>query len=306
MSDIDKTVPPTFSQYSHPRYWPVWLLFGLGWCVAQLPFLVQLGLGKVLGRLMQRLSKSRRHVTRRNIEVCFPELTPAERQRIIDKTFDNLGIGFIEIAIAYWGRPKKVSRLLAEFSGQLHFDKAKEEGKGVLLIVSHIISLELCLRLFSEVRECIVMYKPAHNDLFEHYSFAKRSRYTIPVPNRDLRRFLRHIRNGKIALYLPDQHYGMSNSVFAPFFGVMAPTISRTPEFVKMTRCAVIPVIFGRQKDGYHIEVQPEIDYPTGDSVQDATILNEWVEKNVRRYPGQYLWAHRRFKERPEGEPPIY
>ena len=150
------------------------------------------------------------------------------------------------------------------------------------------------------------MYKPAHNELFEHYSFAKRARYTIPVPNKDLRRFLRHLREGKVALYLPDQHYGMSNSVFAPFFGVMAPTIARTDEFVRLTKCALMPVMFGRKADGYHIEVLPEFEFPTGDKVQDATLLNQWIEKNVELYPEQYLWAHRRFKERPEGDAPIY
>lgn len=98
----------------------------------------------------------------------------------------------------------------------------------------------------------------------------------------------------------------MSNSVFAPLFGVMAPTISRTDEFVRLTNCALIPVMFGRKPDGYHIEVLPQFDFPVGDKVQDATLLNQWIEKNVELYPEQYLWAHGRFKERPEGEAPIY
>ena len=284
MSKPDKSTLPSFSNYWQPRYWPVWLLIFLGWCVAQLPFSWQWNIGCLLGRIMKKLSKSRRHITRRNIEVCFPHLSREQQQKIIDGTFDNLGMGFIEIAIAYWGSQRKVDSLIAEFSGQEHFAKAREQGKGVLLIVSHMISLELCLRFFSDAQDCVVMYKPAHNDLFEHYSFAKRSRYTIPIPNKDLRSFFRYLRKGKIALYLPDQHYGMNNSVFAPFFGVMA----------------------GREADGYHINVQPEIEYPSGDLVQDATTLNGWIEKNVERYPEQYLWAHRRFKERPEGEPPVY
>lgn len=293
------------SRHYHPRFWPVWLLLGLGWCVAQLPFTLQLALGRGLGRLIKNISSSRRHVTRRNLEVCFPELSKVERKRLLNEAFDELGTGFIEIGLAYWGKASKVDPL-CHLSGMEHIEQAAAEGRGVLLIAAHMTSLELCLRMFSERHPTAAMYKPAHNDLFEQYSALKRSRYTIPVPNRNIRPFLSHMRKGGVAFYLPDQHYGDRFSVFAPFFGVQTSTIAKTPELVKISGAAVIPVLFGRQQDGYHIEVQPPLTYPTGDAVNDATLLNQCVENNIRRYPAQYLWQHRRFKSRPEGEPSIY
>ena len=293
------------TRHYHPRFWPVWLLLGLGWSVAQLPFRLQLALGRGLGRLVKVISAERRHVTRRNLEVCFPNLSQAEQKQLFHDAFDELGIGFIEIGLAYWGKPARVDPL-CHLSGIEHIEKARADGKGVMLIAAHMTSLELCLRMFSERQPTAAMYKPAHNDLFEQYSALKRSRYTIPVPNRSIRPFLSHMRKGGVAFYLPDQHYGFRFSVFAPFFGVQTATIAKTPEFINITGAAVIPVLFGRRDDGYHIEVQPALDYPTGDAVMDATLLNQCIENNIRRYPAQYLWQHRRFKSRPQGEPSIY
>lgn len=292
-------------RHYHPRFWPLWFVIGLGWSVAQLPYQLQLKIGKGLGRLIKVISPERRHVARRNIEVCFPELTESQRKQLIHDAFDELGIGFIEIGMAYWGRPALVDPL-CHLSGVEHLEKAKAEGKGVMLIAAHMTSLELCLRMFSERHPTAAMYKPAHNELFEQYISLKRSRYTKPVPNRSIRPFLTHLRKGGLAFYLPDQHYGSRFSVFAPFFGVQTATIAKTPEFINITGAVVIPVIFGREADGYHIDLQPALDYPTGDDVADATILNQCMENNIRKYPAQYLWQHRRFKSRPEGAPPIY
>lgn len=293
------------SRHYHPRFWAVWVLLGLGWCVAQLPFRLQLAIGRGLGRTLQGLSASRRRITRRNIELCFPELSTEERRRIISDSFAELGIGFIEIGLAYWGRPGLVDPL-CHLTGMEHIEKARQEGRGVLLIAAHMTSLELCLRMFSERHHTAAMYKPAHNDLFEQYSAMKRSRYTQPVPNRNIRPFLSHLRKGGICFYLPDQDYGKKHSVFAPFFGVPAATIAKTSDFIKVSKAAVIPVRFGRRADGYHIEVRPEIAFPVDDPVQGATLVNQCIEDNIRHYPAQYLWQHRRFKSRPDGEPPLY
>ena len=293
------------SRHYHPRFWPVWLLLGMGWLVAQMPYAFQLRIGRGLGRVAKLLSRSRRHATKRNIEVCFPDLSPNEQQRMVNESFKELGIGFIEIGLAYWGSKSKVDRL-CHISGLEHLEKVQQEGHGAIIIAAHMTSLELCLRMFSERVPCAAMYKPAHNDLFEIYSHLKRARYTKPIPNKSMRPYLQWLRKGGAAFYLPDQHYGDRNSVFAPFFGVETMTIAKTPEFIKLTKAKVLPVMFGRESDGYHIELLPAIEYPSGDVVEDATTLNRWMEKNILKYPTQYLWQHRRFKSRPKGAPSIY
>ena len=291
-----------------PDYWHIWTLFGLGWCVAQLPYSMQLKLGRGFGRVLYRLGKSRAKVTRRNIEICMPQLSDAEKNQLVKDNFASLGMGFVEIAIAYWGSSEKLHKILT-FKGIEHMEKAYAEGKGIIILGSHMTSLELMLRMFNERWPGAALYKPSHNDLFEIYSYRKRSRYCKPIPNKKLRGFLNHLKKGGTAIYLTDQDYGSKHSVFAPFFGVMAGTIKRPPEYVRFTGALMMPVIYGRKPDGsgYEVEVMPPLDnYPSGDEVADATQLNKWVEENIARYPDQYLWQHRRFKRRPPGEPSLY
>ncbi|MFZ5604714.1 MAG: LpxL/LpxP family Kdo(2)-lipid IV(A) lauroyl/palmitoleoyl acyltransferase [Pseudomonadota bacterium] len=295
-------------RFLHPRYWHIWILFGLGWSVAQLPFPLQLKLGRAFGRLLLLAGKERAHITRRNIDICLPHLTDAQKNDLVRANFESVGIGFIEIAMAYWGSSKKLHRIF-KLNGREHLDAAKAAGKGIIIMGGHMTSLELLLRLFCESWPCAAMYKPNHNAFFEQYSFNKRARYVNPpIPNKNLRSFLKHLKNGGTAIYLSDQDYGMKNSVFAPFFGVPAVTIKRPPEYVQYSGALVMPVIFGRNADdsGYYVDVMPPLDYPTGDDVRDATTLNYWVEQNILRSPDQYLWQHRRFKRRPPGEPPLY
>lgn len=295
------------SRFYHPRYWHIWALFGLGWTVAQLPFEWQMAIGRNFGRLLSRIGKERSKITRRNLEICFPQMSDAERDELIRKNYESLGTAFVEIAMAYWGPSAKLHKIFT-INGEQHLWAAKQAGKGVLVVGGHMTSLELLLRLFSERWPSAVLYKPNHNDFFEMYSFNKRARYCKPIGNKNLRAFLEHMKNGGFAIYLSDQDYGMKNSTFAPFFGVQAATIKRPPEYIRYSGALVTPIIFGRKADGsgYHVDVLPPQDYPTGDEVQDATLLNQWVEQNIRLHPEQYLWQHRRFKRRPPGEPELY
>lgn len=288
-----------------PQYWPVWLLFGIGWCIARLPYPRAVGLGRKLGRFMMMLSKSRRYVAQRNIEVCFPDLPVEQQQKLVRESFESLGIAFIEIAIAYWGSAGKIAPL-THVSGLEHIKAAQANGQGVFIIASHMTSLELCLRMFAESQPCATMYKPIRNPLVEAYTYAKRARYTLPIHNKDLRNFLDYVRQGGVGIYLPDQHYGARNSVFAPFFNIWCTTITRAREFVEQTNAQVLPVVFGRREDGYDIQILPPIEYPTEDPVADATHFNQIIENNVRQYPDQYLWQHRRFKRVAEFENPVY
>lgn len=293
--------------FHHPRYWPIWLLFGLGWCVAQLPFPVQVKLGRNFGRLLYYVGRERAYITRRNIELCMPQLSAAEQQALVKKSFESVGMGFVELAMAYWGDKEKLHKLFT-LNGIEHLQAAKDAGKGVLVVGCHMTSLELLLRLFSESWPSAVLYKPNNNPLFEWYTFSKRATYSKPVAAKKLRGFLVHLKRGGSAIYLADQDYGRKHSVFAPFFGIQCATIMRPPEYIEFSGAQLMPVIFGRKDDdsGYYVDVMPPLDYPSGDVVQDATTLNYWVEQNVLRHPDQYLWQHRRFKRRPEGEPPIY
>lgn len=119
-----------------------------------------------------------------------------------------------------------------------------------------------------------MMYKLVYNELFEYYSFVKCVCYIILVLNKDLWRFLCYFREGKVVFYLFDQYYGMSNSVFVLFFGVMVFIIVCIDEFVCFMKCVLMFVMFGCKVDGYYIEVLFEFEFFIGDKVQDVMLLN--------------------------------
>ena len=109
--------------------------------------------------------------------------------------------------------------------------------------------------------------------------------------------------------YAPDQNFPNEKNVFAPFMGVQTATISASSRLAQSTGGAMLPFYPERKKDGsgYIIWIEPPlVDFPSGDDVRDATAINASIEKFVRLNPEQYLWAHKRFKTRPPGEPAIY
>ena len=116
---------------------------------------------------------------------------------------------------------------------------------------------------------------------------------------------MRSLKAGRILWYAPDQDYGIKHSVFVPFFGNPAATITATSRFAKVNDSAVLFFSHYRNDDnsGYHLEFSPILDnYPTGDDEKDATTINKLIEKAILKQPDQYLWLHKRFKTQAAGK----
>ena len=128
------------------------------------------------------------------------------------------------------------------------------------------------------------------------------------LENRDMRKIIATLKEGKAIWYAPDQDFGRDASVFAPFMGVQTATIIATARLAKLSGAAVVPFYSERLEKGqYLIRFGKMFDnFPSGDDVADATKINQAIEEQVKRTPEQYLWLHRRFKTRPDGEPGIY
>jgi KDO2-lipid IV(A) lauroyltransferase len=122
-----------------------------------------------------------------------------------------------------------------------------------------------------------------------------------------IRPILRALKDGVPFFYLPDMDFGARDSVFVPFFGVPAATITGVSRLAKLSHAVVVPVIARQTEQGYEGEFFPAWEnFPSGDEVADARRLNEFIETQVRTQVPQYLWTHRRFKTRPEGETSFY
>jgi Kdo2-lipid IVA lauroyltransferase/acyltransferase len=295
-------------QFLHPRFWLSWLGLLLMRLSVYLPAKLQYRIGMLLGQLMQPFMRSRAKVVRRNLQLCFPEMSDAEREYLVKKILKNTGMMMIETAISWWASDRQLRRRVT-YEGLEHLEAAKAKGKGVILLTGHFTSMEIGGRLIMLQTPAYVMFRHLKNPLFNAVMMRSRIYHSEGIVMRDdVRAMLRALRKNKVVWYAPDQDFGPRNSIFAKFFGVTAATIPATARMVKMTGAEVVPFVPKRNSDGsYHIQIFPAWEaYPSGDDIVDAQRINDWIESQIRQMPEQYFWLHRRFKTQPDGKGRLY
>ena len=290
------------------RVWPTWLLVGLSWVIAHLPLRTLAWLAKGLGALAFRFGRSRRAITERNLERCFPELTAAERDRLARASFVHTAMGALE-AMRVWLGPAGDIADRTQVNGSEHYVHARDQGRGVLIIGGHFSALDI-LGPSMAPWDVDVMYRENKNPVWEWLQVRGRQRYFEAVIERgDIRRTLKRLKTGRGIWYAADQDYGPRHSVFAPFFGIETASITATARLAAYNGSPVLLVTHFRDLETltWEVNVSPPLtNYPTGDDVADAGRINALLEEAVRRHPEQYLWMHRRFKTRPEGAARFY
>ena len=290
------------------RMWPTWFVVGLAWCITRLPLPAMLAIGRTLGRILHRLARDRRHVTKRNLECCFPEESTERIDEMTREVFEQVGMGSVELMIP-WLNPGRDLSACFEVRGVEHLEQAVAQGRGVILVGAHYAVMDVISQPLSLCGPIDVMYRFNKNPVWEWLQVTGRKRYFDGVIEReDTRQVLRRLKQGRVIWYAADQDYGRKHSVFAPFFGMPAATIVATSRFARLNQSPVLILRQIRTKTpGWILEFFPIIeDFPSDDDVADATRLNALLEDIIRQEPTQYLWLHKRFKTRPEGVASIY
>ncbi|MGL5401577.1 MAG: lipid A biosynthesis lauroyl acyltransferase, partial [Plesiomonas shigelloides] len=185
------------------------------------------------------------------------------------------------------------------------------EQRGVLLIGVHFLTLELGARVFGMYNPGVGVYRPNNNPLMDWLQTWGRLRSNkYMIDRKDVKGMIRALRAGEIIWYAPDHDYGPRRSVFVPLFAVdKAATTTGTSILMQAADPALVAFAPIRNKDGsgYRLVISPAIQgFPMDDEVAAAAFMNRVVEKEILRAPGQYMWLHRRFKTRPEGESSLY
>ena len=295
-------VPPLSRALLAPRHWPTWALLGFLVLMARLPWGLQHGIGAPLGTLLKRILPDRRKAAHRNLELAFPTMPAEVRGDLLDDSFRDLGIGLFEFARAWWGAITPMRRTV-EIEGLEHLQRLQEEGRGVLVISGHFMTLEMCGRLLCDHVPLAGMYRRYRNPVMEWAVLRGRLRYAHGMfGNDDIRGAIRHLKRGGFLWYAPDQDMRGKDTVFAPFFGIPASTITATHQLARISGCAVVPFFHRREGGRYILRIAPPLEpFPTDDAAVDTTRVNEAIEAMVREAPSQYLWIHRRFKRQPDG-----
>ncbi|QKJ85409.1 Lipid A biosynthesis palmitoleoyltransferase [Paramixta manurensis] len=302
---------PIFSRsLLHPRYWLTWFGLGLLFMLVQLPFPLLEKLGTWMGRTSMRFLKRRVRITRRNLELCFPDLSPDTIEKRIINNFESLGMGLMETGMAWFWSDERVKSWFT-VNGLHNLQSAQQSQRGALIIGVHFMSLELGGRAMGLCQPMMAMYRPHNNKLMEWVQTKGRTRSNkAMIDRRDLRGMVKALKQGEAVWFAPDQDYGPKGSVFAPLFAVpQAATTSGTYMLARMAKPAMVTVVLIRKEcgKGYELVIQPRLlDYPLDDELAAAAYMNKVIEREIMRAPSQYLWLHRRFKTRPAGAASLY
>lgn len=283
-------------------------MIGVAALAARLPWTMQRALGRGIGRVLRVLLPARARVARRNLELCFPELDDAARKRLYADSFESLGIALFEFGRAWWGSVAPM-RGNVRVEGLEHLEAARAGGRGVIVISGHFTTLEIAARLMCDHAPLAGMYRPHEDPAMEWAVKRGRLRYAQAMFTREeLRPALRHLKQGGLLWFAPDQDTRRGDSVFVPFFGHAAWSLTSTHQLAKLSGAAVIAFSHVRRADGgYTLRLSPPFaDFPSADASADTSRVIGAIEAMVREAPGQYLWIHKRFKRQPDGRGKLY
>lgn len=283
------------------------LLVGFFWLLHWLPLPALRVLGSGLGRLLYALGKERRFVALTNLRLCFPEKTEAERDALAKAHFIAFSRAILDRTLGWWASPERLKRTFRIQGAELLH---AHNGQPTIILAPHFVGLDAGgTAVTMQVQLCSV-YSKQKNPVFSQLLLNGRLRFNEPLllSRQDgMRRILKALKDGYPFYYLPDLDFGPKESIFVPFFGVQAATITGVSRLARLTGARVLPCITRQVPDGYETVIMPPLENFPGESVEaDTQSINEFIEKQILTMPTQYFWLHKRFKTRPAGEQRYY
>jgi KDO2-lipid IV(A) lauroyltransferase len=276
------------------------------WLLHFLPLAVLSRLGAALGTLLYALARARRAVVLINLQFCFPQLSVVERRLLARRHFRAFGRSALEHGILWWGSKERVHQLV-QVEGLEHWRSISD--RPVILLAPHFIGLDMGgIRLATEGHRINSVYSRQKNAAADAILLHGRTRFgdtTLFARQDGIRPMVKSLKSGEPFYYLPDMDLGVRDSVFAPFFGVPAATITGLSRIAQLAGAVIVPCVTRQLAGsaGYVVRLYPAwLDFPSGDLEADARRMNAFIEERVREMPEQYYWLHKRFKTRPAGE----
>lgn len=294
------------------EYAPVWLIVKtLGLLPRPISRAVGIGVARLFGLLHGRL----RRVGMRNLEIAFPDKTAGERRRILRGVFTSLGRELAEFC-KFPSYTRANANRVAIYEGYENYEAAKVRGKGVFFMTAHLGAWEVGSFFHSLMGNPIrVVVRELDNPYLDRLVEQYRTLHGNRTFGKDefARGLLSAMRAGETVGVLMDTNMTPPQGVFVDYFGVPACTASGIARVALRTDAAVVPAftIWDPAIRKYRVHFDPAVTLVrTGnddaDAVANTAVFTKIIEQYAGRYPDQWLWVHRRWKTRPEGEPPLY
>lgn len=291
------------------------LLLALMWLLHWLPLPVLGRIGAGLGELLFLLLHERRYITLTNLALCFPDLPAPERRAVARAHFRGYARSVLERAILWWASPQRLRRLIHVVPS---VPTALAAARPTIFLCPHFVCLEVAgVAITMEGPLCSIYSKQRSSKAFDMALRKGRARFCTEEEKEQfllsrkagIKPIIRAMRGGRPFLMLPDLDFGRRESIFVPFFGVPAATLSAPARLTAATGGQVIPVTTRFLPDyrGWEVKFHPVWDNYPGDHIDAATRrMMAFIEDRIREAPSEYFWSHKRFKTRPPGMPPVY
>ena len=253
-------------------------------------------IGKLCGKLLFIFAKTRKKIAKANIEACFPELSKAAQQELLQDNFLHLGRSFIETGIAWFWSDKKIqSKVDYDVIGINHLSN-NNSNKGNLIIFKHSQHLELDARLFA-MNAAVYGVSRTHNSasMNKIQNKGRLSSIKDTADKNNPRKFMKWLKAGKNVMYAIDQDYGWDHSVKLQFFNQEAATITTTRKIIDATNANLLFINSYYKNKTLVLQIEL-IDHEGLNSIKLAQKINDLMEEKILQHPAEYLWMHRRFK----------
>ena len=276
--------------------------------LAHLPLPALRALGWCLGQLLYVLAVPRRKVALRNLALCFPEATAAQRRRWARETFVVFCQTWLDRSWL-WFAPREVVQRRVRLQGALN---ELEGDTPTIIFAPHFYGMDAggtALTLHTP-RAFTSIFSTHPDPAVDAWFMAGRQRFgDVRMLNRadGVKPIISNLRKGGLLYLLSDMDFGPGESIFVPFYGVPTATAPSLPRFARLGRAKVIGMYTRLTPIGYVAEITPAWEgYPSDDVEADTAQMNLRLQTYIDTMPGQYYWVHKRFKTRPAGEPSVY
>lgn len=268
-----------------------------------------------LALIIYRLHGRLRRVGMRNLELAFPQKSVAERKRILRGEFISLGRQLAEVCRFPKYTRENVEEVVV-YDGLENYEQAYARGRGVLFVTAHFGGWELSAFAHSlHGHQVNIVMRPMDNEYLDRLIQGYRTMHGNKTVGKDdfVRGLLGAMKAGETVGILMDTNMTPPQGVFVDFFGIPACTASGLARIALKTDAAVVPgfTIWDEKLGKYRLRFDPAIELVRSGDLEADIVANtqqftKVIEDYVRRYPEQWLWVHRRWKTRPEGQPPLY
>lgn len=276
--------------------------------LARFPLAWVRALGWLMGHILYWVILPRRRVVLTNLRLCFAHWPELKYRHVARQHFIHFAQAWLDRGWLWHGAEAHLRERLT-ITGERDAFKGDQ---ALVIFAPHFVGLDAgWTALTAQIdRHFATIYSHQSNVLVDQWVLEGRKRFGAtslfdradgPKP------VVSALRAGNLLYLLPDMNYGLQESVFVPFYGVPAATVTSLTRLAKLGRARVVPVITRMTRAGYEVQVLPAWDdVPGPDVTADTALMNQRLQGYIDTMPAQYFWVHKRFKDRPEGQPPVY